>query len=168
MINKVSYEGRERYLFFLSEGDFFNPYAIDGRNTTTSAKAHTNSKFLKLHKDRALELMEMDFKFNMILVRAISVLARRTQRQILNVGIYDTRERLASRLWKLARDYGIKRDGRIEIALPLTQTDLSNIIGTSRETVNRGLKQLEDDKIIYMDNGIINIVDLDRLIKDLK
>lgn len=167
VINKTSIEGRERYLFFLTREDSFNPYVIDNRKTTTSAKTHTDASFFKIHKDYIKKFMKDDFQFNMMIVDSISRLARRSQRQILNVGIYDTKERIASRLWKLARDYGVYSNSQIYIDLPLTQSDLSNIIGTSRETVNRILKDLEKDGIIQIEDRDIIINDMDKLIEDL-
>ncbi len=165
VINKISEDGKERYLYFLSQEDFFNQHTIDSRDTTISAKAHTDVSLFKVHKEDLLQVMKNDFEFNLVIISVISRLTRRVQRQLSNTGIYDNKYRLAARLWKLAKDYGKKIGTNTYLEIPLTQEDLSNIIGVSRETLNRLLKDLEKDGLIFLDGRKIVIPSLENLIK---
>lgn len=165
VINKISHEGKERYLFFVSKGDFFNQHAVDSRLTTISAKAHTNLKVLRIAREDLLNIMRDDFDFNMMIIKVITKLTRRLQRQLSNIGTYDNKYRLGARLWKLARDYGIKDGDRTYLDIPLTQFDLSNTIGITRETLNRLLKELERDGLILMEGRKIVILNMEKLIE---
>lgn len=156
-IYKIFLEGDERYLFINNSGRRFNEFVIDGRKTTTSAKAHTKAKVLRVEKDLILELMEEDFDFNLEIVNSISRIARRMQRQMANVGSYNTKKRIAARLWKLSRDHGVRKSDFTEIRIPLSQSDFSNLVGTSRETVNRTLRELEDEGYICLDGKYIMV-----------
>ncbi len=165
VINKISAHGKERYLYFLSREDFFNQHAIDSRDTTISAKAHTDTMVLQIHKENLLDIMQQDFDFNLMIISVIGKLTRRIQRQLSNTGIYDSKYRLAAKLWKLAKDYGEKVDDNICLTIPLTQFDLSNTLGISRETLNRLLKDMEKENLLFLDGRKIIITNLDDLIK---
>ena len=50
------------------------------------------------------------------------------------------------------------------IDLPLTQSDLGSMLGTSRETVNRQLRAWVKEEVISMEKNIITILDEDALL----
>lgn len=164
VLSKISPEGKEKYLYYLSDGDFVNQCSIDGKVTTTSAKTISDTCLISIDKDILLKLMQEDFNLNFLVLTSLAHLTRRSQRQILNLGIYNTSQRVASRLWKLSRDYGKEVNGYILIDAPMNQTDLSNMVGASRETVNRFLKELESKEIIFLKGHKIIIIDRDKLL----
>ncbi|WP_313757960.1 Crp/Fnr family transcriptional regulator [Tissierella sp.] len=164
VLSKTSIEGKEKYLYYLSTGDFINQCAIDGKLTATTAKVVSDASLISIDKDILLRLMKEDFDLNLLILTSLTHIIRRSQRQILNLGIYNTSQRIASRLWKLSRDYGKKIGDYILIDAPINQTDLSNMVGTSRETVNRFLKELENKGIVILKGHSIIIIDRDRLL----
>ena len=116
-----------------------------------------------------LTLMEKDFELNLLVLRSLSKKVRRTQRQALNLGRLKTGQRIASRLWKLSRDYGIlQKDGSILIDLPINQSDIGAMVGTSRETVSRFIKKLENENILFLKGHKILIKDRDALLDYVK
>jgi len=50
-----------------------------------------------------------------------------------------------------------------KFVLPLTQQEIANFIGTSRESTTKGLSNLKRNKIIAIDNSTVEIIDLERL-----
>ncbi|HAE92805.1 Crp/Fnr family transcriptional regulator [Tissierella praeacuta] len=164
VLSKTSIEGKEKYLYYLSTGDFINQCAIDGKLTATTAKVVSDASLISIDKDILLRLMKEDFELNLLILTSLTHIIRRSQRQILNLGIYNTSQRIASRLWKLSRDYGKKIDDYTLIDAPINQTDLSNMVGASRETVNRFLKELENKGIVILKGHSIIIIDRDRLL----
>ncbi|SHE95050.1 cAMP-binding domain of CRP or a regulatory subunit of cAMP-dependent protein kinases [Tissierella praeacuta DSM 18095] len=164
VLSKTSIEGKEKYLYYLSTGDFINQCAIDGKLTATTAKVVSDASLISIDKDILLKLMKEDFELNLLILTSLTHIIRRSQRQILNLGIYNTSQRIASRLWKLSRDYGKKIDDYTLIDAPINQTDLSNMVGASRETVNRFLKELENKGIVILKGHSIIIIDRDRLL----
>jgi CRP/FNR family transcriptional regulator len=70
---------------------------------------------------------------------------------------------LYSTLIRITNSYGVKTEKGILIDLPLTNQELANFCGTSREVVNRLLGDLRKLGIISIDKGSITIHDLDHL-----
>lgn len=64
--------------------------------------------------------------------------------------------RLASVLLIYAKELGVEKGkGQIEIQLPVTHEDLSNLVGVARETVSIELKKLERQRLIRRKNRLI-------------
>jgi CRP-like cAMP-binding protein len=72
-------------------------------------------------------------------------------------------ERLAARLLDLADRFGMQTDAGIEIDARLTQQELADMIGTSRETLALTVSSLRERNIIEMRQQRVVITDLDTL-----
>ncbi|WP_245851067.1 Crp/Fnr family transcriptional regulator [Paenibacillus herberti] len=66
---------------------------------------------------------------------------------------------LASTLIRLANSYGVLRRDGVEISLRLTNAEMAEFIGTTRESVNRMLASLKDEGIVAVRSGLITITD---------
>jgi len=64
-----------------------------------------------------------------------------------NVGVAD---RLKKRLIFFARRFGVAGNDRVVIDVPLTHADIALSIGTTRETVNRVMRQFQKEGILQM------------------
>lgn len=116
-----------------------------------------------------LSLMEEDFSLNLLVLRSLTKKVRRTQRQALNLGRLKTGQRIASRLWKLSRDHGVvQKDGSVLIDLPINQSDIGAMVGTSRETVSRFIKKLENEDVLYLKGHKIAIKNRNALLDYVK
>lgn len=167
ILSKVSSDGKEKYLYYLSGGDLINQCTIDGKVTTTTAKANRNTALIKIHRDILMGLMKEDFQLCTLVLNSLTLKVRRSQRQILNLGVYGIQQRTISKLLKLSRDYGKEMNGYLLIDAPLNQTDLAHMVGASREAVNRALKELEDKEIIFFVGHKIAIADRDKLLDEM-
>ncbi|MFC4619777.1 Crp/Fnr family transcriptional regulator [Camelliibacillus cellulosilyticus] len=67
---------------------------------------------------------------------------------------------LASTLIRAANTYGINEDDGYVISRKLTNTELAELIGATRETVNRMLTKMKQDRLIEIDHGRIKLLDL--------
>ncbi|MCF0105285.1 MAG: Crp/Fnr family transcriptional regulator [Holdemanella sp.] len=72
-------------------------------------------------------------------------------------------KKLAAKLWKLARDFGIETKEGIEIDVNLSITFLSDMLGAPRETTSRACKLLVDRGIIKINKKRIVIIDHNQL-----
>ncbi|SFA97896.1 CRP/FNR family transcriptional regulator, anaerobic regulatory protein [Cohnella sp. OV330] len=70
---------------------------------------------------------------------------------------------LASTLIRMANTYGIATDEGIKITLKLTHTEIADLIGTSRESVNRMLNGFKEEGIIDIRQGRIYVLQLNAL-----
>jgi CRP-like cAMP-binding protein len=72
--------------------------------------------------------------------------------------------RLARQLLQLARRFGQRdADGLLRIALKLSQQDVADLLGASRQRVNAGLKKLERSGVLRGAAGRWEVRDLEAL-----
>jgi CRP/FNR family transcriptional regulator, cyclic AMP receptor protein len=72
---------------------------------------------------------------------------------------HDVVGRVAQRLVELADRFGSERDGRIEVALPLSQEELAAWTGSSREAVSKALQQLRSLRIVETGRKHVTVLD---------
>lgn len=70
-----------------------------------------------------------------------------------------------STLIRFSNSYGIQSDDGILINVQLTNQDIANYIGTTRESVNRMINDLKKTNIVSMKNGHIQLHDI-QFLKD--
>lgn len=73
--------------------------------------------------------------------------------------------RLVAELIIIAKRFG-KSDGK-KIIISITEKDLANQVGMSRETVSREIKLLKDKGLVEFNRGILTINNLDKLEEEL-
>jgi CRP/FNR family transcriptional regulator len=66
-------------------------------------------------------------------------------------------------LINLEKNFGERVDGGTRLTLRLTNQEMANMIGTTRETVNRMLNRFWDEKLIDMRTANVVITDHDKL-----
>jgi hypothetical protein len=79
------------------------------------------------------------------LLREVAETLRRKQDSIANFGNVRHNERVRRKLLQLARDYGRVTGNGVKLDLPLTHALLGEMVGSERETVTRGVDQLESE-----------------------
>jgi len=105
------------------------------------------------------ELLWMDRKAFLDAVRHVPLLAHNLLRelsqrlrlanlQIRSLVTLTVPQRLARQILLFADRYGREENGATRILLPLHQNDLAELIGTSRESVNRALAQLRREGVL--------------------
>jgi CRP/FNR family transcriptional regulator len=159
-ITKVSTTGREKILHIIRDNDMFGEQAIyeNGVNPA-SAKSIEKSVLFQIRLNFFKQLIEKDNKCAMMLLEVINLKLRQAYRQIINLSFKDTYSRLASRLFKLARDHGVEQGDWLMIEAKLTQQELADYVGTSRETISRILSDLTQKEILIIDRHRIIIKD---------
>jgi CRP-like cAMP-binding protein len=71
--------------------------------------------------------------------------------------------RLAKKLLHLAERYGEEGAGGLRIGLRLSQGELADLVGTTRESVNKQIRAWTADGIVHMERGEVTILDGERL-----
>jgi CRP/FNR family cyclic AMP-dependent transcriptional regulator len=80
---------------------------------------------------------------------------RRTSMALEEIALFDLPVRLARVLLKLAEDYGRTGTDGTRIDLKLSQRDLSNLVASSRESVNKQLRIWRESGAVDMEDGFI-------------
>ena len=98
-----------------------------------------------------------------IFILGEGVKIRRLYRQMKNATPLKIEKRLAAKLWKLSKDYGVKQNDEVVIDLNISVAYLSDMFGMPRETISRALKILEKENLIRKERKKIIIKDRDKL-----
>ena len=77
-------------------------------------------------------------------------------------------KRLAAKLWKLSKDYGIETENGVVINMNISVTYLADLLGSKRETISRALKILLNENLIEYDNKKIKIINQEKLAQFFK
>src|SRR5439155_8853172 len=77
------------------------------------------------------------------LLQEVAETLRRKQDSIANFGDVRHVERVRRKLLQLARDYGRVTGDGVRLDLPLTHALLGEMVGSERETVTRGIDELQ-------------------------
>ena len=112
-----------------------------------------------------LRILSEDFELTKNVLRCQEMKMWRLSHQLKNTMSSILLERkLASKLWKLARDFGIPTEEGVEIDLNLTITFLADMLGVPRETTSRACTVLVEQGLIRMNRKRITIVDTGKIV----
>ncbi|WP_231571063.1 Crp/Fnr family transcriptional regulator [Gordoniibacillus kamchatkensis] len=93
----------------------------------------------------------------------MSLQHRTTQSKFRDLMLFGKPGALASTLIRLCNSYGVATKDGIRIDAKLTNTELADFIGATRESVNRMLSDLKKDGIIDMSGGHLVVKSLAEL-----
>ena len=161
---RIAPDGRETILSILKEGDFFGEMSMfDSSLRSASIKTLTEVEVGAIRQADFLVLLDRNPRIGRSLVIALSERLRAANALIAATTSQDIRARLASLLLNLGDQFGERVDNGMRITLRLTNQEMANMIGTTRETVNRTLNRFWDDKLVDMRTAHVVIVEPDRL-----
>jgi CRP/FNR family transcriptional regulator, cyclic AMP receptor protein len=153
-IHNETPEGSDCIICILSESDFFGDLAmIDGGPRSADATTLEPSELLMLTRDDLLDIVERYPRIMRCLLVTIAGRLRRTTDLLVKTTTLDVNGRLALQLVWLAEQHGRVTPNGIRIDLHLTQTDLGNLVGASRESVNKVLGYFRRMTWISTDEG---------------
>ncbi|MCZ8515260.1 Crp/Fnr family transcriptional regulator [Paenibacillus filicis] len=104
------------------------------------------------HGDLAVEFM-----------RWLGLMHRMTQTKFRDLMLFGKPGALCSLLIRLNNSYGEACGDRIRIGVKMNNSEVAEMIGATRESVNRMLSDMKKEEVIDMDNGHVIIKDLDYL-----
>ncbi len=165
-VSRISDDGREVILSILEPGDFFGELSlIDGKARSASVTAIEDSEVLILRRGDFLGLLADYPQISISLMKELAGRIRKSDTQIKSLSLQDAMGRVASSLIMLAEDHGRTRKNEVVIPKIPLQQDLANMAGTSRETISRVFRYLEDEQLIKRTGRKITIPDFNRFKK---
>jgi CRP/FNR family cyclic AMP-dependent transcriptional regulator len=165
-VSRISDDGREVILSILEPGDFFGELSlIDGKARSASVTAIEDSEVLMLRRGDFLGLLADYPQISISLMKELAGRIRKSDTQIKSLSLQDAMGRVASSLIMLAEDHGRSRKNEVVIPKIPLQQDLANMAGTSRETISRVFRYLEDEQLIKRTGRKITIPDFNRFKK---
>ena len=157
-VTRLSDDGREVILALLGESDFFGEMSLlDGEGRSANIVANEDAEVMTLSRRDFLEYLETYPKIAIALLEELAVRIRKSDQQIESLSLSDSEQRIGITLIRLAEESGTIKRGDVTVQNLPYQQDIANMAGTSRETVSRTLKLLEDKKLVKRNEGDITI-----------
>jgi CRP/FNR family cyclic AMP-dependent transcriptional regulator len=169
-ITTLAADGREAFVAIIGPGQVFGELSLfesqqrsaDARAmepTTAHALAHDDFRpYVAAHPEVAWELLK-------VLVQMV----RRQDQAIQDMVFLDVGGRVARRLLDLAAQHGeASGNGTVRIDVPITQEELAQMVGASRESVNKALGSFMDRGWVALEGRHYVVVDGESLRKRLK
>ena len=158
-ITRMSDDGREVILAILGEGDFFGEMALlDGEGRSANVVALEDAEVLTLQRSDFLDILERFPKIAIHLLKELTTRIRHSDQQIESLSLSGAEQRIALVLIRLAEEMGQIKEGTVTIEHIPYQQDIANMAGTSRETVSRVYKMLEDKNHIVREGKTLKII----------
>lgn len=133
---------RESLLWLLGPGDMFGELSLfDEGMRTTSAMTVTPATVARIEREVLLELMDEHSDLTRAVLRQLAGRLRQAHDTLTGLTQSDVSGRLASVLLLMGERFGQATDAGIEVPRDVTQQELGQMIGASRERVNRTLNE---------------------------
>lgn len=164
---KTDENGHEQIITILKTGDLF-PHTgfFDGAPYPATAETIGDSRLLSIPVRPFEQLILSVPSISIKLMRVMSSRIMELQQRLHDFTGHDAAERVVLFLMKLAEDYGRVDDQEaVRIAIPLTNQELANAVGTTRETVNRLVSLLRKEGLLIADRTGFTIPDKEKLLR---
>ncbi|MDE0883908.1 MAG: Crp/Fnr family transcriptional regulator [Myxococcota bacterium] len=152
----TSSEGDEIVFNILGPGEVIGELAIlNDMPRTATVRAIEVCELLSLHQRDLLAFLEdhpgAGLKLARVLARRVSQLSELlSDMQFLNLPY-----RLAKKMTALAHTYGSQQEGGLRIKLRLSQEEWGDLVGATRESVNKQFRAWTKEGLIHVDRGCV-------------
>jgi CRP-like cAMP-binding protein len=165
-ITRLSDDGREVILAMLGESDFFGEMSLlDGAGRSANVVALEASEVLTLARNDFLEILQDYPKISISLLEELTQRIRKSDQQIESLSLSDVEQRIGITLIRLAEELGTIKRGSVKIKDLPYQQDIANMAGTSRETVSRTFKLLEEKGLVTREGRKLTIYNFNQFTK---
>ena len=165
-ITRLSDDGREVILAMLGESDFFGEMSLlDGAGRSANVVALEASEVLTLARNDFLEILQEYPKISISLLEELTQRIRKSDQQIESLSLSDVEQRIGITLIRLAEELGTIKRGSVKIKNLPYQQDIANMAGTSRETVSRTFKLLEEKGLVAREGRKLTIYNFNQFTK---
>ena len=158
-------DGRDSALGIMGPGEVIGEVSLlDGGPRSATIATIDHCELLLIRREPFLKFLETSPKTAIELIRVLAGRLRRLTERSEDIAFLRVGGRLAKRLVGLARQYGEKLpDGGMRIGFKLSQQEIGELVGATRESANKQIKAWEQEGLLSQQSGHIVIHDLDRL-----
>lgn len=160
---KLNEAAHKKIIFILGEGNILNEVILERMKASISCEMFDEVYIYVFDRNNFIKIMSEDFELAKKVLDSLSLKVRRLYRQMKNSTPLKIEKRLAAKLWKLSKDYGVECGTETLINLKISITYLSDMFGMPRETISRAIKILEKEGLIRRENKKVIIINRDNL-----
>ena len=152
-LGRTSPDGRENLVAILGPGEMFGELSLfDPGPRTMTATAIAETQLLGLGNDSLTGLLS-----------ALAQRLRRTNAHLADLVFTDVPGREAKALLELSERFGRPVEGGVMVSHDLTQEELAQLVGASRETVNKALADFATRGWLRLEARAVLLTDVERL-----
>jgi len=163
-LGRASGDGRENLLAVLGPGEMFGELSLfdpGPRNATATAVADT--VLIGLGNEDLTPWLSGRPDVSRQLLRALARRLRRTNENLADLVFSDVPGRVAKALLDLSERFGRPAEDGLRVAHDLTQEELAQLVGASRETVNKALADFASRSWLRLEARAVVLLDTERL-----
>lgn len=163
-LGQTSPDGRESLLAVLGPGEVFGELSLfDPGPRTATATAVTDTVVVGLGHGDLRPWLTGRPEVAEALLQALAQRLRRTNEALADLVFSDVPGRVAKQLLDLADKFGEPGPEGVLVHHDLTQEELAQLVGASRETVNKALADFTQRGWIEVDQRQVLLMDMERL-----
>src|SRR3954451_9133462 len=156
-----SAEGRNAILNLIGPGEVFGEIALlDGLERTTDAIANSDCELFIIDRREFIPFLHSQPALAMKFIQLLCARLRRTSEHVEQIILQDLPGRLASALLRLTEK---PKQPRAERPIVITQQEISEMVGMSRESINKQLRAWEHRNWVRLEHGAIVVRDVEAL-----
>ena len=160
-ISVTSPEGKDIVLNIIREGEIFGEIALlDGRPRTADATAMSNCELIVIERRDFVPFLTNHPDVTLKFIEILCARLRHTSEQVQDVTFLNLPARLAKTLLLLTADAEASTSKR---KVAITQREISQIIGRSRESTNKQLREWAKRGWVRLERGGVSVLAPDRL-----
>jgi CRP/FNR family transcriptional regulator, cyclic AMP receptor protein len=159
-----SADGKELVLNIIDRGGLFGEIALlDGQPRSADAVAIEDAELLVLERNRLMPFLTANPEIAPRLIAVLCQRLRQTSEALEDALLRDAPSRVARGLLRLAATFGKQEAAGIRLDIRLSQQQIGNLIGISRESINKHIVEWSRAGHLAVNSGIITIIDREAL-----
>ncbi|MGL5857984.1 MAG: Crp/Fnr family transcriptional regulator [Angustibacter sp.] len=163
-LGRASGDGRENLLAVLGPGEMFGELSLfDPGPRTSTASTVGPTRLIDLGHDDLIAFLSDRPAVAQQLLRALAQRLRRTNEHLADLVFSDVPGRVAKALLELSVRFGRPNQDGLLVAHELTQEELAQLVGASRETVNKALADFATRGWLRLEARAVVLLDVERL-----
>jgi CRP/FNR family transcriptional regulator, cyclic AMP receptor protein len=165
-LTRAAADGRENLLSVIGPGEMFGELSLfDPRPRTSSASAVTDAALASLKHEALIPWLRERPDVSLHMLRQLARRLRRANDVNADLVFTDVPGRVAKNLLDLAERFGTQESDGLHVHHDLTQEELAQLVGASRETVNKALADFAARGWLQISARSVLILDQERLRK---
>jgi CRP-like cAMP-binding protein len=163
-LGRTSSDGRENLLAIVGPGEMFGELSLfDPGPRTATATCVSDAELIALGHEALQPFLLQHPEVGVQLLQSLARRLRRTNDSLADLVFSDVPGRVAKALLDLASRFGRPVEGGVLVAHELTQEELAQLVGASRETVNKALADFAGRGWLRVEARAVVLLDIDRL-----
>jgi CRP/FNR family cyclic AMP-dependent transcriptional regulator len=165
-LGTTSNDGRENLLSILGPGEMFGELSLfDPEPRTSTAAAVTDARLVSLAHDAVIGLITTNPQTSLELLRRLAQRLRKSNEVLADLVFADVPGRVAKAIIDLGVRFGVQEEDGLHVNHDLTQEELAQLVGASRETVNKALADFAARGWVRLEPRAVLVTDVARLTK---